>query len=595
MNWRAICRAVGSLWLAAVLLLLLMVAMASATVYEATHSTAGALRVFYGSWWFSALMAMLGVNVLASLLVRLPLTRRQIGFAITHVSVLVILAGAAVTTLFGMDAQIGLTEGETVGAYRVRQDAITLSTADGATERTIDLTGKSLGNIRGGNHAATPILKLGGIEARVVNYLPDSIEEESIVADPAGRPAVRVVLAAGGRKMDQWLFAHDQGGPHETVAFREIRDPAELEKALHPPPPATQPGSIGSITIQIGDTTQTLAVEDCRDTPVAIEGTSYKVQVVRYLPHAMVSERNQLENASDRPVNPAVIVEFTGPEGTFRRPAFARFPEFSSMHGKDAAETIELTFTTETADTGASAPLALFQGPEGRLYARLTPEGGEPVVQSVRVGEPVETPWPGIELTIEEHLPAARRRIEAVAPEQPRETKTPAVELAIQHDQNTERFWLRKYTARNLIGDDEQGYRIRYADKQIPLGFRITLDRFRIGRYPGTQRPRSFESSVTFFDPATGRAQSDVISMNNPAEHGPYTFYQSSYREDPQTQQMISFLSVAWDPGQPIVFAGYLGMMLGMLWVLIQRLIEQRRKGDKGVAPAAASASEVSS
>jgi hypothetical protein len=63
--------------------------------------------------------------------------------------------------------------------------------------------------------------------------------------------------------------------------------------------------------------------------------------------------------------------------------------------------------------------------------------------------------------------------------------------------------------------------------------------------------------------------------MNQPTSHGGYTLYQSSYRE--QDGREASILSVAWDPGQLIVFAGYVGLGIGMFWVLIQRMRQGRK------------------
>lgn len=63
-------RAIGSLWFAVVLLVLLLVAMACATVFESTRGTEQALAAFYDSWWFELLLALLAVNVLSAVLVR---------------------------------------------------------------------------------------------------------------------------------------------------------------------------------------------------------------------------------------------------------------------------------------------------------------------------------------------------------------------------------------------------------------------------------------------------------------------------------------------------------------------------------------------
>ena len=53
-----ILRFVGSLWFAAVLLVLLLVGMACATVFESTHGAEQALSAFYRSWWFGGALAL---------------------------------------------------------------------------------------------------------------------------------------------------------------------------------------------------------------------------------------------------------------------------------------------------------------------------------------------------------------------------------------------------------------------------------------------------------------------------------------------------------------------------------------------------------
>ena len=115
------------------------------------------------------------------------------------------------------------------------------------------------------------------------------------------------------------------------------------------------------------------------------------------------------------------------------------------------------------------------------------------------------------------------------------------------------------------------------------MGFTLELRKFRIGKYPGETRPRSFESHVTVTDPTTAREQSTVISMNNPSKFGGYSLFQSSYRSAGMgSPQMLSILSVARDPGMPIVFVGYFGTMAGMLVLLGTRFSQRRRRSLPG-------------
>jgi hypothetical protein len=245
------------------------------------------------------------------------------------------------------------------------------------------------------------------------------------------------------------------------------------------------------------------------------------------------------------------------------------------MHGSQPDQDLKLVFVAP-AEAAAPAPIEIVAARSGELGVRFSPEGGKATTSELAVKKPVQTPWPGITFEIRQRFDHARSVQTAIAVEPAREEATPAILVAATIQGREQDFWLRKGDARSLAADGGT-YNFTFADKSPPLGFNLTLDRFRIGRYPGTERPRSFESQVTFFDPAAGRQQSQVISMNRPGTHGGYTFYQSSYHLEPGGRS-TSVLSLSWDPGQPIVFVGYVGMLAGMIWVLAIRVID-RRKG----------------
>jgi cytochrome c-type biogenesis protein CcsB len=107
------------------------------------------------------------------------------------------------------------------------------------------------------------------------------------------------------------------------------------------------------------------------------------------------------------------------------------------------------------------------------------------------------------------------------------------------------------------------------------LPFSVRLDAFEIDYYEGTRRPAQFRSRVTVADPATGAPTTAVIEMNRELAYGGYRFFQSSYRQTPDRDQTI--LSVSRDPGEPIVFLGYYGLVAGMIVVLSTRIAERRR------------------
>jgi len=105
------------------------------------------------------------------------------------------------------------------------------------------------------------------------------------------------------------------------------------------------------------------------------------------------------------------------------------------------------------------------------------------------------------------------------------------------------------------------------------LPFSVRLDSFEIDYYPGTHRPAMFRSRVTVRDARSGETFPAVIEMNRELSYAGYRFYQSSYQVTARGEQSV--LLVSKDPGQPIVFAGYLLLVAGMGTVLATRVVQR--------------------
>ena len=97
------------------------------------------------------------------------------------------------------------------------------------------------------------------------------------------------------------------------------------------------------------------------------------------------------------------------------------------------------------------------------------------------------------------------------------------------------------------------------------LPFSLTLDRFEIETYAGSNKPKDYVSYLKLSD---GEMQKDVvISMNHILRHKHYRFYQSDYDE-----QGNSVLDVARDPwGIGVTYAGYAMLFVALVVMLIER------------------------
>ncbi len=574
-------RFVASLWLGSVVLVMVLVALACATVYESMHGTEQALFAFYFSDWFQALLALLVIGVLVALAIRFPFSRARIGFVVTHVSIAVILAGALTTKFLGVEGQLALIEGETLNELRSNSgERLTLKNRASGTVAGVDLNPGVFGRLEAVDHPFQEGISLDGVEVKVVRYLPDAVASTNVVNDATHpQAAVEVSLSPDASSQSVWIFGGEParvGG--KLIALTMVADQAALQRRLAETP-ATKPAasSVGTLKVTLAEGEFEIPVESCLSDPAEIGNTNYTVRIVDYYPHASVGEGGKLFSASAEPVNPAVRVEIVGPKGPQTQLAFARFPDFSSTHGSDAADKVKITFIASGATSAPATPIEIISTPDGAMSVLFSPAGQPATSVPLRVGEPVATPWAGTKLTVSQRFDRARVVETMNIPKKLGKTRAPAVLLTVSSKGVARDVWLRKSQLQTLsLG--QTPYDLIYDDRTLPLGFGVTLNKFTVGYYPGGRRPRSFESQVAITDAASGRNVNRLISMNHPTSYGGFTFYQSSYQM--MGDQALSVLSVARDPGQAIVFTGYIGLLAGMLWVLVARMRQRGHVGE---------------
>ncbi|NDD93132.1 hypothetical protein EBZ37_13760, partial [bacterium] len=113
MRWlERLYRILISLQLAVVLLTALTLALTVATVLESKFDTPTAQYFVYRAAWFSMLLVLLGLNILAVALSRWPWKVRHIPFLTAHLGILLLLFGSWVTRKHGLDGMMRVVEGE---------------------------------------------------------------------------------------------------------------------------------------------------------------------------------------------------------------------------------------------------------------------------------------------------------------------------------------------------------------------------------------------------------------------------------------------------------------------------------------------------
>jgi len=556
-------RAAGALWFAAVLLLLLLLAMACATIYESGHSAEQALAVFYKSWWFRGLLALIGVNMLAAVIVRYPFSKRQIGFVLTHLGVLLILGGAWVTFRHAVNGHVSFAEGGSAADFS-NSDTPTLTLKNDHERASIDLTSPVFKRFGDVEQPEAPVLTLGELHVEVQRFVPDSEwVQETVDDNPHFHPAVEVSLSASGEADPLWLFAGKPAsmGP-VTASLLTARTDEEWRNLLSTADDGAS-AAPSLVKIEYEGSTFDIPLASGLEHSVPLGDTGISIRILRYLPHALV-DHGQLVNRSNQPVNPAVEVEVASAAGKAKRYAFANFPDLESMHGKKKIEGLKMTFVAPR-DEPRGMFLQVLSGPSDATYVRFGGGPDEPVLHKLEAGVPVESPWLGRKFTVLRRFDHARTTW-ALDPVQPvRAECTPALLLAVNDGESSHEMWVRKGYSKE-VSVKGVPYEVTYENAKVPLGFTLTLNRARTGRYPGITMPRAYESHITIADPNTGQTQDAVISMNRPMKYGGYSLFQS------QMGPRSSVLSVSRDPGKLVAFAGYIITLLGMMVQLGQRI-----------------------
>ncbi|MCA9042287.1 MAG: hypothetical protein KDA65_18185 [Planctomycetaceae bacterium] len=96
----------ASLKLAVILIMALAMVLAYATFVEAHLGTKAVQWYLYHSGWFAGLLALLAINIFCAASIRYPWKRHQTGFVITHIGLLVLLAGSAISFMGSVNSQM---------------------------------------------------------------------------------------------------------------------------------------------------------------------------------------------------------------------------------------------------------------------------------------------------------------------------------------------------------------------------------------------------------------------------------------------------------------------------------------------------------
>lgn len=565
--FRRLINALGSLNFALFLIGGLAVILMVSTLLESRLGTPTAQRFFYEAGWFDVFLSLVGLNVVCSTLSRLPFRKKHTGFVVTHIGLLCLLVGSLISRLFGVEGQMVLFESEKQATILQSQyDVIVHRGAAGITRVALEPGSRK----RFALDHVWPGLRLK------VNDVWTSSERSLVVtegpAEAEPNAAVRLHLESGNVGFDDsfWLVERDPSGASQN---RLSLGPASFEiararpRAAAPADSAKRTKSELYIAVRGSSDEAVLDLDKPLPSKLVIGKSGLTAGGFLYYPDTRVGDGNKLTTVSSEPRNPAIEFDLSDKEGkTHRIVYFALFPEFATLHGKEAGGPADLDIHFEFPQSAAAhaSPRLLIETDGAAWYYKSFSAGGV-LTDKFELGQTVETGWMDFRFRAEEF--AQRARVET-AFKKINGGGALAANLSLETaGREIWRGWIAEEEHETLpllppLADLVVGIGRRTA--AVP--FNLTLKDFRKVDYPGTQNAMSYESDVILEDPAERVAIHKTIKMNQPLDYKGFRIFQSSFMQD-QSRGEGSVFTIAKNPGILPIYTGSIILFAGAIFV----------------------------
>ncbi|MDP6669582.1 MAG: cytochrome c biogenesis protein ResB [Candidatus Krumholzibacteria bacterium] len=547
-------RFLASLKITLLLFLVFAVSIAAATFLEGSYGLEGARGMVYDALWFEILLAALTINLVALLLLRMPYRRRQTGFVMVHIAVILILLSAGITRFFGYEGNMPIREGQSTDYLYSRLQYIGLSN-DGASEY------KPINLYRPGKQSFRKSYQLGEERYRVSvrEYWPHY--EETLQEGEGGVSALNYATFTQGSMKQGTIFVGDT----QSLGSLQVHF---VKDAL---PAVKGGGNYGSLEIPSeGDPVSLLL------TPNLPLEKKVGDRIFRILEFHPDYARRDMVHAPEEMKNPMIRVEVEGPEGVLgERILFAFFPDFGMGHAGQSEELAQLPLRYRY-ENG----LALLLKADGSLEARASVDMEK---VDMETGEAKETLTAGTTFSVGEKevlragdfsfVPVEIYESAIWVPGPSENEKKPAgvwVEVRNPEGESGKILLTQGGRGANRLTLGDETLSLHWGSRKIQLDYSLYLDDFQLLTYPGSNNPASYESHVRLFDEEAGiDGQEFRIYMNHPLSHRGNKHFQSSY--DPDRKGTV--LSVNHDPGKWPTYISYILITLGFILVLAKNWI----------------------
>jgi len=544
------------------------VSMTVGTILESRGSREIAWSAVYGTAWFDLFLFLIGINLIIAVINRIPIQRQQWPFVLTHFAIVILLFGAWISRTYGFEGRLFIYEGSQENRLFLDGSSIQLRwtpspgaiSGSGIVEADFPLPqhGQLAGRIL--REEAD-----GGPGIRIAEYVREGVLEfglrEGGAADP---PGIAFTLSSGAQQLQQWLIADDPRFGRQDlraleVEFRRMASDAEL---------AARTSAVAILRVAALDGTE--AVEIPLPANIGVEipiGPGLVARVQEYFERALVVDGKLVEGTTGEP-NPAAIVEIRAENGTEVHTLFGLHPDFGAVSGRNLAQPLVGALQLEHPGLPSKPTISVLVASGGALFVQASgPAGVNPAIP-VTLGQNISLA--GFGLRVDRFIPNATSESSVRPAPVASSGGGEFVRLEASANGVQQSLWLdHTGSFRELSLEGSGTLAAAFGPQRREVPFSIALKQFELVRYPGSNQPSEYRSHV-WVDPSALAlpAHDAVISMNKPLDIAGFRLFQSSYKLGEAGEPDVTVLSVAYDPGVPIVYTSFLLLILGIAWGL---------------------------
>ncbi|MGB3402864.1 MAG: cytochrome c biogenesis protein ResB [Microcoleaceae cyanobacterium] len=533
-----IIRFLGSIKFAVPLLSGIIGILIWATFYESQVGSSTVQQTVYKSPWFGGLMFLLALNLGISALSRYPWRgARKVGFALTHLGLIVIIAGSAAVIHLGVEGMLLLRiDNPPNSQIRVEGELLDVMNADGSLQHQ-DLFIKSDGSVYPQS--------VGNLS--IVGYSENTIKTVSFTDEASvNNPAVKLRLNSQrmGQTLERWLgvapvaYAKVPVGPAELEIIA-VEDNNQLQKLLTPPiennshPWGTVEVKTANKTINI-DVAKTFA---SNKKSRKIPQDNLTVEVVNFWPDFILNRDNQPTTASQQFNNPVVQLQATTPTTTERWFVFAKgyFPPIRTVISGESIAGIDISY--QVLPQTAEDYFHVLATPDNQLFYTAHSSKGFKSGE-LKLGEAVSPGWADFQITLDEWIPHGKIQRQIVPVSNTVGNNIEGVPaLFVQTENGTEAAlpWAEPTTIDDTNGD----IFAVFSPKILQLPFAVALEDFIVERNEGSESVAMWTSQIEILDPETGEISQRNVWMNHPTWYRGWKLAQASWNPGDLNQSTL--------------------------------------------------------